>query len=53
MVSLYLSYCYFSYTPLRFCGRNFGSDCISSWSLLIFYLSLKHRIVSKCPDHSE
>ena len=34
MFVLYFDYCNFSYFPLWFLGRDFGSDCISSWSLL-------------------
>ena len=25
--------------PFRFRGRDFGSDCVSSWSLLTFFVS--------------
>ena len=33
-----LSICNFSFLPLsRFRGRDVGSDCISSWSLLTFH----------------
>ena len=28
--------CKFCYFPIWFGGQNFGSDCTSSWSLLIF-----------------
>ena len=32
-------YCSFGCFPFRFRGREFGSDCASSWPLLSFYLS--------------
>ena len=35
----------FSYFPLWFCERDFDSDCVSSWSLLIFsLLKLFHQL---------
>ena len=43
----FLTYCNFSYFPLWFSGRDFGSDCISSWSLLIFYFSNTLNSVSQ------
>ena len=29
--------------PFRFGGQDFGSDCFSSWSFLIFYLMFSQR----------
>ena len=37
-----LLYCNFSYFLLWFEGRDFGSDCISSWSLLTFFFVYFH-----------
>ena len=37
LLSLYFDLLYFTYFPLLFLGRDFGSDCISSWSLLMVY----------------
>ena len=38
-----LTYCNLSYFRLWFLGRDFGSDCISSWSLITFYFLYKRK----------
>ena len=38
-----LTYCNFSYFPLWFRGRDFGSECISSWSLLIIHFCVQQK----------
>ena len=37
-----LIYCNFNYFPLWFLGRDIGSDCISFWSLLIYYFQVNY-----------
>ena len=48
-----MTICNFSFFPLLFRGQDFGSDCISSWSLLTFYFSdgwVTNSVLGSLPD---
>ena len=42
----YVFICNFGCFPFWFRGRDFGSDCISSWSILIFHLWISQVLKS-------